>query len=93
LDKEPRVIRKVPPPYPYAAKRQGIRARVKIRCLVDRDGMPQNIVAAECDPEDALDIFGPPAVEAVKKWRFSSGEIGGDPVPTRVAFNPFFELE
>jgi outer membrane biosynthesis protein TonB len=66
---------------------------VKIRCLVDKDGNPQKIVAAECDPPDVIDIFGPAAVAAVKKWRFSPGEIGGDPVPTRVAFNLFFELD
>jgi protein TonB len=93
LDTAPRVIRRVRPAYPFAAKSKGIRARVKIRCLVDKDGNPQNIVAAECDPEDALEIFGPPSVEAVKKWRFSPGEIGGDPVPTRVSFNIFFELD
>ncbi len=93
LDKEPRIIRKVPPIYPFTAKKQGIKAKVKMRCLVDKDGMPQKIVAAECDPEDALDLFGPPSVEAVKKWRFSPGEIRGDPVPTRVVFNLFFELD
>jgi len=76
--------------YPFSAISRGIRARVKIICLVDKEGIPQNIVA-ECDPEDALDIFGPPAVAAAKKWRFSPGEIGGDPVPTRVTFNMFFE--
>ena len=92
LDKAPRVIRRVPPAYPFAAKSRGIRARVKIRCLVDKNGMPQKVVAAECDPEDALEIFGPPSVEAVKKWRFSPGEIGGDPVPTKVAFRIIFEL-
>jgi TonB family protein len=93
LDKEPRAIRKVSPAYPFTAKKQGISARVKIRCLVDIHGMPQKIEAAECDPEDALDIFGPPAVKAVQKWRFSPGEIDGDPVPTRVAFNLFFEMD
>ncbi len=93
LDKEPRVIRKLLPIFPFTAKRQGIKARVKIRCLVDKDGMPQKVVATECDPEDALEIFGPPSVEAVKKWRFSPGEIEGDPVLTRVGFYLFFELD
>ncbi|MBN1830976.1 MAG: energy transducer TonB [Deltaproteobacteria bacterium] len=93
LDKEPRIIRKVPPAYPFTAKSRGITARVKIRCIVDKDGNPQKVMAAECDPEDALDIFGPPAVEAVKKWRFNPGEIGRDPVPTKVVFNLFFELD
>ena len=93
LDKEPRIIRRVRPVYPFSAKSQGITAKVKIRCLVDKNGMPQKIVAAECDPADVMDIFGPPAVKAVEKWRFSPGEIGGDPVQTRVAFNVFFELD
>jgi TonB family protein len=93
VDKAPRAIRRVPAVYPFSAKRRGIRAKVKIRCLVDKSGMPQRIVAAECDPEDVLEVFGPPAVAAVKKWRFSPGEIGGDPVPTRVAFRIIFELE
>ena len=93
VDKAPRAIRRVPPVYPFSAKMRGIKAKVKIRCLVDKNGMPKRIVAAECEPEDALDIFGPPAVAAVKKWRFSPGEIGGDPVPTRVAFNLIFELD
>jgi len=93
VDKAPRAIRKISPVYPFSAKNRGIRAKVKIRCLVDKNGMPQKIVAAECYPEDVLDIFGPPAVTAVKQWRFSPGEIGGDPVPTRVAFNIIFDLD
>jgi protein TonB len=93
VDKAPRAIRKINPVYPFSAKRRGIRAKVKIRCLVDKSGMPQRVVAATCDPPDALDIFGPPAVAAVKRWRFSPGEIGGDPVPTRVAFNIIFEMD
>jgi outer membrane biosynthesis protein TonB len=96
LDKAPRVIGRVPPVYPSSGRdlmidANMIGAKVKIRCLVDKNGKPQEIVAAECDPEDALDVFGPPAVAAVKKWRFSPGEIGGDPVPTRVVFNVIFE--
>ncbi len=93
LDKAPRVIERILPAYPYSAKMLGIKARVKIKCLVDEDGMAQKIEAIECDPEDAIDIFGPPAVEAVKEWRFSPGEIGGEPVTTRIAFNVFFELD
>jgi protein TonB len=93
VDKAPRPVRKILPVYPFSAKRRGIKARVLIRALVDKNGDPQKVVAAECDPEDALDIFGPPAVEAFQKWRFTPGEIGGDPVPTRVAVNLFFELD
>ena len=93
VDKAPRPIRTISPVYPFSAKRRGIKARVKVRGLVDKEGNPQRVRAAECDPEDALDIFGPPAVAAFKKWRFAPGEIGGDPVPTRVAINLYFEID
>jgi TonB family protein len=93
IDKPPAAIKKVFPVYPYSAQTRGIRAKVTVRCLVGIDGLATEIKAVEADPEDALDVFGPPAVDAVKEWRFSPGEIGGDPVPTRVSFNIFFEVD
>jgi protein TonB len=93
VDIPPSFLQRVNPVYPLSAKMQGIRAKVTMRCLVNKDGNPKNIEVAECDPKDVLDVFGPPSVEAVKKWRFSPGEIGGEPVPTRVAFNIVFELD
>jgi protein TonB len=92
VDKLPSYLQRIFPVYPQSAIMLRIPARVKIKCLVDEDGLAQKIEAIECDPEDAIDIFGPPAVEAVKEWRFSPGEIGGDPVQTRVAFWVIFEL-
>jgi hypothetical protein len=91
----PRIIKRVSPMYPLSAKIQGleIRAKVRIKCLVDKDGIPQNIWAAECDPEDALNIFGPPAVRSVSQWEFSPGKIAGEPVATRIAFWVDFELD
>ncbi len=92
IDKKPSYLHQVFPVYPQSAKMLRIPARVKIQCLVDVDGLAKKIEAVECDPEDAIDVFGPPAVEAVKEWRFNPGEIGGDPVPTRVRFWIVFEL-
>jgi len=93
VDKAPRIIRKVLPMYPFNAKRQGLRGWIKIRCLVGKDGQATRIAAVEAKPKEILDVFGPVCVEAVKKYRFSPGEIGGDPVPTRVAFRIIFELD
>lgn len=93
VDKPPRIIRKVLPIYPFSAKRQGLKGWVLMRCLVGKDGLATKIAAVESDPPEVLEIFGPPCVEAVKKYRFSPGEIGGDPVPTRVAFRIIFELD
>ena len=92
VDKLPSYLHRVFPVHPQSAIMLKIPARVKIKCLVDKDGLAQKIEAIECDPEDAIDIFGPPAVEAVKEWRFNPGEIGGDPVQTRVAFWVIFKL-
>jgi protein TonB len=93
VDKAPRFLRKVRPLYPFSAKRQGLKGWVLMRCLVGKDGLATRIRAVKSEPDDVLDVFGPACVEAVKKYRFSPGEIGGDPVPTRVAFRIIFELD
>jgi protein TonB len=93
VDKAPRYLRRINPVYPFSAKRRGVKGWVKIRCLVSKEGLPSKIAAVEAEPPDVLDLFGPICVEAVKKWRFYPGEIGGDPVPTRVAFRVHFQLD
>jgi protein TonB len=93
VDKPPRYLRKILPVYPFSAKRRGLRGWVKIQCLVTKEGLPTKIVAVDSDPADILELFGPICVAAVKKWRFYPGEIGGDPVPTRVGFKVRFQLE
>jgi protein TonB len=93
VDKAPRYLRRINPVYPFSAKRKGVKGWVKIRCLVSKEGLPSKIAAVEAEPPDVLDFFGPICVEAVKKWRFYPGEIGGDPVPTRVAFRVHFQLD
>ncbi len=93
VDKPPRYLRKVDPIYPFSAKRQGLKGWVMIKCLVGKDGLATKIRAVDAEPKDVLDVFGPACVEAVKKYRFSPGEIGGEPVPTKVAFRIIFELD
>ena len=93
VDKAPRYLRRISPVYPFSAKRKGLRGWVKIRCLVTKDGLPSKVVAVEAEPADVLEVFGPICVEAVKKWRFYPGEIGGDPVLTKVAFKVHFDID
>lgn len=93
VDKAPRYLRRVNPVYPFSAKRKGVKGWVMIRCLVTKEGLPTKIAAVKAEPSDVLDIFGPICVDAVKKWRFYPGEIGGDPVPTRVAFKVRFQMD
>ena len=93
VDKPPRYLRKVDPIYPFSAKRQGLKGWVMIKCLVGKDGLATKIRAVDAEPKDVLDVFGPACVAAVKKYRFTPGEIGGEPVPTKVAFRIIFELD
>jgi protein TonB len=92
IDKPPKYLRRIEPIYPFCADRPGLKGWIKIKCLVGTDGLTTKIEAVEADPADILKLFGPPCVEAVKKWRFIPSEIGGDPVQTRVAFRIMFEL-
>ena len=93
VDKAPRIMRKVLPRYPFSAVRKGLKGWVRMRCLVSKDGQATKIRAVRSEPQDVLEVFGPACVAAVKKYRFSPGEIGGDPVPTRVGFRIIFELD
>ncbi len=92
VDEKPQITGRALPIYPYDAKMAGLKGWVMIKCLVGTDGLATEIKAVEADPEDVLDIFGPPCVEAVRNYVFSPGKIAGKPVPTRVAFRIVFEL-
>jgi bla regulator protein BlaR1 len=92
VDIAPQITRRVLPIYPYDASLKGLKGWVMIDCVVGTDGLATDIKAVEADPEDILEIFGPPCVEAVRKYVFSPGKIAGEPVPTRVKFRIIFEL-
>jgi hypothetical protein len=92
VDEKPEITKRVPPIYPYSAKREGLTGWVMMRCVIGTDGLATKIEALEADPEDILEMFGPPCVEAVSQYEFSPGMIAGKPVPTRVKFRIIFEL-
>lgn len=89
VDTPPRAIRKAPPVYPFGAKRKGVRGEVVIRCLVGIDGMGSKFTIVSSEPAGVFDEAG---LEAVKKWRFKPGILGGEPVPTWVRIPFKFEL-
>ena len=92
VDEKPQYTKRVLPIYPYDANLKGLKGWVTIKCVVGTDGLATKIEAIEADPEDILEIFGPPCVEAVRQYEFSPGKIAGEPVPTRVRFRIVFEL-
>ena len=81
VDTPPRVTRKAPPIYPFNAKKNGTNGYVMIRCLVGIDGIPSKLRILESKPKGVFDDAG---LEAVRKWRFKPGVLGGEPVPTWV---------
>ena len=89
VDTPPRVIRKAPPVYPFGAKRKGIQGEVLIRCLIKIDGEASRYKILESRPPG---VFDEAAFNAVKKWRFKPGILGGEPVPTWVRIPLKFQL-
>lgn len=67
----PRVLSKVEPVYPYAAKNAGQEGTVILRIEIMENGRPGDIVVYRSSGYASLDDS---AVAAVKKWRFTPGK-------------------
>lgn len=78
------------PRYPYRAKRMGIEGQVKIRFLVDKNGLVSRVEILSADPPD---IFNNSVIEAVSNWKYSPGELLGRKVATLVTTSVIFKLE
>jgi protein TonB len=89
LDQPPRAIAKVPPLYPYRAKRMEIEGYVKVRFLVDKKGAVTNITVLESQPEG---VFESSVKKILPTWRFNPGKIMGEPVSSWVVTTIRFEL-
>jgi TonB family protein len=78
------VITKVPPQYPADAKDQRIQGLVLLKVIVDKEGNVANIQLISGHP-----LLAPPAIEAVKQWKYRPYQLNGTPVEveTRVTVN------
>lgn len=83
-------IAQVPPVYPLRAKTRGIEGWVKVKFLVNKQGLVENLEIIEAAPKD---IFDTCTRKCVSAWRFSPGTVEGEPVTTRVITTIRFELE
>jgi TonB family protein len=85
----PKLVKEVGPNY----SREGIAGRIQGRVLLDA------VVGIDGKVTDLRIVFGlidsldHEAREAVKKWRFEAGTLGGNPVPTIVAIEMSFSLD
>lgn len=89
VDQNPRVLRKVDPKYPEAARRANREAVVMVEFTVDVDGKATDIKVT--DPKGFG--FDEAAIEAVKKWRFTPAKKDGVSVPKRVRQPIRFNLD
>src|SRR5690606_13041668 len=91
-DVRPRMISPVLPDYPREAERRNVRARVRLRVLIDERGRVQQTEIVERllldgrDREERVAEIGygveEAVLEAVARSRFRPGRHGGQPVQT-----------
>jgi len=90
LDQPPQVVLRVPPAYPYKARRRDIEGYVRVRFLVGADGGVSQAAVLEASPEG---LFEESALRAVPKWRFDPGRIRGRPVASWAVTTIRFEMQ
>ena len=79
----------IPPMFPLRAKRRGIEGWVKVKFLVTRKGLVENIEIIDAYPPG---IFDQSAVRAVSAYRFKPGTVEGVPVTSWLEQTIRFEL-
>jgi len=65
-----------PPSYPAISRRLGEQGKVVIHVLIGTDGLPLQGDIAESSGYDRLDQA---ALQAVLRWRYVPGQLGGKP--------------
>jgi general secretion pathway protein A len=85
--KEPRVLSKVRPNYPPAAKRIGLEGNVVIDAVIDATGKvtPMKVVSGPVLLQDA-------ALDSVRKWNYEPSYLNDKPVPVEMLINVEFRL-
>jgi protein TonB len=92
VDQPPRVLRPVPPRYPFVAQRKGLEGRVVIRFVVNAEGDVLEAEVAEVEPPDIVGVFEGAALDAVVRYRFKPAIKDGEPVDCIVKLPIVFEL-
>lgn len=85
----PRIKKQVDPEYPEKARKDRIQGVVKLRCVVNTEGLATNIEVVESMGPD----FDNSAAVAIQRWRFTPGKHKGVTVPVRVRIEIGFWLD
>lgn len=82
-----RLVKKVPPEYPLAAKQQGVQGTVILEGVIDTEGRVQQIQV----------LAGPPmlqqaAIDAARQWVYTPYSLAGKPVEVETEIDVMFVL-
>lgn len=88
LDNEPRALVRVPPQYPYEARRSGRGGQVLVSFVVDREGIVRQARVVGSDAPE----FEEAALRAVSRWRFEPGRKDGRTVAFRMTLPVVFSI-
>ncbi len=89
LDVRPRVITQVSPIYPPEQKRQRIKGEVLLEFIIDVDG---DVIDAKVLKSDHQ-AFNRPALAAIRRWKFTPGELNGKVVKVRARLPLVFNVD
>jgi protein TonB len=93
LDQAPRAVVKMPPVYPYKAREQGVEGTVQVKILVREDGSVGEVQIIESRVTGGpRETFDDSVINAVQKWRFEAGTVGGKKVTSWVVTALHFKL-
>lgn len=90
LDKPLTAIVKIPPIYPFRAKKRGIQGSVQVEFNVTAKGLVEQIKITHADPEN---VFNKAVINCVSQWQFTPGTVEGIPVSTKASTIIRFKLE
>ena len=90
LDRWPMITARVPPPYPYYARRRGIQGTVMVRLLVGKDGKVHKSEIVKAKPAG---VFEDTVLRTVGRWSFSPALKKGRPITAWVETSIKFELK
>jgi protein TonB len=79
--REAKLIRRVIPDYPSAAKRDGIEGSVDLEVTISSRGVVEDVSVVRATPPD---MFEKSAVAAVRKWKYDPRFVDGLPTEDRI---------
>lgn len=81
-------VRMVPPKFPVEMRREGAGGVVTITCTIDEKGNVTEPVADKA----THNAFIPPALEAIRKWKFKPAKKGGVAIALKVSIPIQFSI-